>query len=66
MAIDHLKVNNVFELGKDEGTDYIILPCKVLNQNAMTLVVYIVRLKMPTQMRGRLKAHDKHYLCQFL
>ena len=27
MAIDHLKVNNVFELGKDEGTDYIILPC---------------------------------------
>ena len=78
MAIDHLKVNNVFELGKDEGTDYIILPCKVLSQNAMTLVpvVYIVRLNRPTQMHGRLKAnaqmrgrhkaHDKHYLCQFL
>ena len=51
MAIDHLKVNNVFELGKDEGTDYIILPCKVLYQNAITLVVYLVRLKMSTQMR---------------
>ena len=22
MAIDHLKVNNVFELGKDEGADF--------------------------------------------
>ena len=66
MAIDHLKVNNVFELGKDEGTDYIILTRIGLHKNAMTLVVFIVRLKMSTQMRGRLKAPEIHYLCQFL